>query len=53
MGSRRAFAIGCALLMAAPALAQGPTYGIGRTPTTEEIRTWDISALRPSKNPSK
>jgi cytochrome c len=29
--------------MAAPALAQGPTYGIGRTPTTEEIRTWDIS----------
>lgn len=23
--------------------AQSPTYGIGRTPTAEEVRTWDIS----------
>jgi cytochrome c len=23
--------------------AQSPTYGIGRTPTTDEIRAWDIS----------
>ena len=25
------------------ALAQAPTYGVGRTPTAEEIRAWDIS----------
>ena len=30
-------------LMSASALAQGPTYGLGRTPTAEEIRAWDIS----------
>ena len=24
-------------------LAQSPTYGVGRTPTDEEIRAWDIS----------
>ena len=24
-------------------LAQSPTYGLGRTPTAEEIRAWDIS----------
>jgi cytochrome c len=27
----------------APLLAQSPTYGVGRTPTAEEIRAWDIS----------
>jgi mono/diheme cytochrome c family protein len=27
----------------APVLAQGPTYGLGRTPTAEEVRAWDIS----------
>ena len=26
-----------------PLLAQSPTYGVGRTPTAEEIRAWDIS----------
>jgi mono/diheme cytochrome c family protein len=31
------------LLMGASALAQGPTYGVGRTPTAEEIRAVDIS----------
>lgn len=31
------------LLMGASALAQGPTYGVGRTPSPEEIRAWDIS----------
>ena len=31
------------LLMGVSALAQGPTYGVGRTPTAEEIRAWDIS----------
>jgi mono/diheme cytochrome c family protein len=31
------------LLMGVAALAQSPTYGVGRTPTPEEIRAWDIS----------
>src|SRR5579872_1684223 len=26
-----------------PAWAQSPTYGLGRTPTAEEIRVWDIA----------
>lgn len=32
-----------ALLMGVSALAQSPTYGVGRTPTAEEIRAWDIA----------
>jgi cytochrome c len=32
-----------ALLVAAPVLAQGPKYGMGRAPTAEEVRAWDIS----------
>jgi S-disulfanyl-L-cysteine oxidoreductase SoxD len=32
-----------ALLLGVSALAQSPTYGVGRTPTAEEIRAWDIS----------
>jgi cytochrome c len=43
MGSRRVLAIAFAWLMGVSALAQGPTYGIGRTPTAEEIRARDIS----------
>ena len=35
--------LACALLMGASVLAQSPTYGVGRTPTAEEIRAWDIS----------
>ena len=31
------------LLMSVSALAQSPTYGVGRTPTAEEIRALDIS----------
>jgi cytochrome c len=31
------------LALGASALAQGPTYGVGRTPTAEEIRALDIS----------
>ena len=31
------------LLVAVPVVAQGPTYGVGRTATNEEIRAWDIS----------
>ena len=31
------------MLLGASALAQGPTYGVGRAPTPEELRAWDIS----------
>ena len=31
------------VLMGASVLAQGPTFGVGRTPTADEIRAWDIS----------
>ena len=31
------------LLMGASVLAQSPTYGVGRTPTAEEVRALDIS----------
>ena len=31
------------VLQGAVALAQSSTYGVGRTPTPEEIRAWDIS----------
>jgi cytochrome c len=34
------------LLLGSIALAQSPTYGVGRTPTPEEIRAWDISISR-------
>ncbi len=32
-----------ALLMGASVLAQSQTYGVGRPPTAEEIRAWDIA----------
>ena len=32
-----------ALLAAPPALAQLPTYGLGRAPTPEEIAAWDLT----------
>ena len=41
MGAREALPL--VLLMGASALAQGPTYGVGRTPTAEEMRALDIS----------
>ena len=31
------------MLLGGSALAQSPTYGVGTTPTAEEIRAWDIS----------
>jgi S-disulfanyl-L-cysteine oxidoreductase SoxD len=31
------------VLVGGVALAQSPPYGVGRTPTPEEIRAWDIS----------
>jgi S-disulfanyl-L-cysteine oxidoreductase SoxD len=30
-------------LLGSPAIAQSPTYGVGRTPTAEELRRMDIS----------
>ena len=33
----------CVLLFGASVSAQSPTYHLGRTPTVEEIRAWDIS----------
>ena len=41
MGSLRVLTF--VLLMGVSALAQSPTYGVGRTPSVEEIRAWDIS----------
>ncbi len=43
MASHRVLPLAFALLMGVPVLAQGPTYGIGRTPTAEEIRARDIA----------
>src|SRR5258708_11024279 len=45
MGTGRVFliAFAFALLIGVSALAQGPTYGVGRRPTAEEIRALDIS----------
>lgn len=31
------------MLLGVSVQAQSPTYGVGRTPTAEEIRAWDIS----------
>ncbi len=41
MGICRVLAV--LLLAAVPVVAQGPTYGVGRSPTEAEIRAWDIS----------
>ena len=46
MGSRRYLLIVIALVvlvMCQMGSAQSPTYGVGRAPTAEEIRAWDIS----------
>ena len=45
MGTRSflLIAFAFAMLLGVSALAQGPTYGVGRTPTAEEIRALDIS----------
>jgi mono/diheme cytochrome c family protein len=43
MATRDVLPFACALLMGVSALAQGPTYGVGRAPTAEEIRALDIS----------
>jgi cytochrome c len=33
----------CSLLLLAIMLAQAPKYGVGRAPTPEEVKAWDIS----------
>ena len=43
MATRRILSCALMLFMGASALAQSPTYGVGRTPTAEELRAWDIS----------
>ena len=43
MGSRRLLLAVMVVGMCQLGSAQSPTYGVGRTPTAEEIRAWDIS----------
>jgi cytochrome c len=43
MDMRSALPLAFAALAGATVMAQSPTYGVGRTPTAEEIRAWDIS----------
>ncbi len=43
MGFPKLFVITTILGMAQSALGQSPTYGLGRAPTPEEIRAWDIA----------
>jgi S-disulfanyl-L-cysteine oxidoreductase SoxD len=43
MGLRRLLLLVTILGIAQTAAAQSPTFGIGRTPTAEEIRAWDIA----------
>ena len=44
MGSLKLLPLGMILgICSHTGLAQSPTYGLGRTPTAEEIRAWDIS----------
>jgi hypothetical protein len=42
MDSRRLLLIAMIFGLCQIARAQSPTYGVGRTPTPEEIRAWDI-----------
>ena len=43
MGWRKLLVLVAFLSLAQLASAQSPKYGIGKTPTAEEIRAWDIS----------
>jgi cytochrome c len=43
MASRKLLVLAMLLMMCRLASAQSPTYGVGRAPTPEEIRAWDIS----------
>jgi hypothetical protein len=43
MGTLKVVPFALLLICGASALAQSPTYGVGRTPSAEELRAWDIS----------
>ena len=43
MGWRKLLMLVMILGLSQISKAQSPTYGVGRTPTAEEIRAWDIS----------
>jgi S-disulfanyl-L-cysteine oxidoreductase SoxD len=43
MGSLKPLLLATALGAAQIAMAQSPAYGLGRTPTADEVRAWDIS----------
>jgi len=43
MASSRVLLFAMIVGVATQAQAQSPTYGLGRTPTPEELRAWDIS----------
>ena len=43
MGSRKFLLAVMILGLGQMALAQSPTFGVGRAPTAEEVRAWDIS----------
>jgi len=43
MGSHRMLPFAFVMLMGTSALAQGPAFGIGRTPSPEELKARDIS----------
>jgi cytochrome c len=43
MGFPRLFLITAALSICHTAWTQSPTYGVGRSPSAEEIRAWDIA----------
>jgi S-disulfanyl-L-cysteine oxidoreductase SoxD len=43
MGSRKLLLLVMILGLSQMSKAQSPTYGVGRTPSAEEIRKWDIS----------
>ena len=43
MGFLRLLRVTAVLGICQPAWTQSPTYGVGRTPTADEIRAWDIA----------
>jgi cytochrome c len=43
MGLRKLFLVAAAAGICLTAWAQSPTYGVGKTPSAEEIRAWDIT----------
>lgn len=43
MGWRRLWTVPAALAICAAAWTQSPTYGVGKAPSAEELRAWDIS----------